>query len=44
MMTMKASSETEIAHSAERVDLIEWLANLSDRDYQACARGHRAAG
>ncbi len=28
----------------ERVDLESWLFNLSDKEYQACARGHRAAG
>jgi hypothetical protein len=44
MMMMKASSETVIAHPAERIDLMEWLTNLSDREYQACSPGHRAAG
>lgn len=41
---MKASSETSIDHPAERIDLTAWLANLSDREYQACSPGHRAAG
>jgi hypothetical protein len=41
---MKASSETLIDHSVERIDLPVWLANLSDRDYQACSPAHRAAG
>ena len=40
----KASSETVIAHPAERIDLMEWLTNLSDREYQECSPGHRAAG
>jgi predicted hotdog family 3-hydroxylacyl-ACP dehydratase len=43
-MMMKASSEAVIAHPAERIVLMEWLTNLSDREYQACSRGHRAAG
>ena len=43
-MMMKASSETVIAHPAERIDLMAWLTNLSDREYQACSPGHRAAG
>lgn len=43
-MIMKASSETVIAHPVERIDLRVWLANLSDREYQACSPGHRGAG
>lgn len=42
--TVSASCATSIAQPAERIDLVEWLANLSDRDYQACSRGHRGAG
>lgn len=41
---MKTSCETPIDHPAERIDLMAWLANLSDREYQACSPGHRAAG
>jgi hypothetical protein len=41
---MKSSSETVINLPADRIDLPAWLATLSDRDYQACARGHVAAG
>jgi len=41
---MKTSSQFAIDHPAERVDLARWLATLSDREYQACSRGHRAAG
>src|SRR5262245_3130719 len=41
---MKASSQTVIDLPADRIDLPNWLATLSDRDYQACARGHVAAG
>lgn len=41
---MKTSHETTIAYPAGRIDLMAWLASLSDRDYQACSRAHRAAG
>ena len=41
---MKTSSETVINHPAERVNLARWISTLSDRDYQACSRAHRAAG
>jgi len=41
---MKTSCETSINYPVERIDLAGWLANLSDRDYQACSPGHRAAG
>ena len=41
---MKASSQIAIDHPAERVNLPRWIATLSDREYQACSRGHRAAG
>ncbi|WP_088342956.1 MULTISPECIES: hypothetical protein [Rhodomicrobium] len=41
---MKATSETSIDYPADRIDLVGWLANLSDRDFQACSPAHRAAG
>jgi hypothetical protein len=41
---MKSSSQTVLNHPADRIDLIQWLSTMSDRDYQACSRGHRAAG
>ncbi len=41
---MKTSHETVIAYPAARIDLVRWLSTLSDRDYQACSRAHRAAG
>jgi hypothetical protein len=41
---MKSTSQAEINHPASRIDLMEWLSTLSDRDYQACSRSHRAAG
>src|SRR5262245_46932182 len=41
---MKFSSQTVIDHPADRIDLAQWLSTMSDRDYQDCSRGHRAAG
>jgi hypothetical protein len=41
---MKSTYQAEINHPASRIDLMEWLSTLSDRDYQACSRSHRAAG
>ncbi len=41
---MKTSCEATINRPLALIDLPEWLANLSDRDYQACSPGHRAGG
>jgi hypothetical protein len=41
---MKSSCETSIDHPAASIDLVEWFENFSDREYQACSTGHRAAG
>jgi hypothetical protein len=41
---MKHTGHTTLAAPIEQIDLNEWLFTLSDADYQACARGHRAAG
>jgi hypothetical protein len=41
---MKRSSMTVIDQPADRIDLAQWLSTMSDRDYQACSQGHRAAG
>jgi hypothetical protein len=41
---MKHSSRTLIDHPADRIDLARWLSTMTDREYQACSRGHRAAG
>lgn len=41
---MKSAWETSINHPEDRIDLVTWLSTLSDRDYQACSRAHRAAG
>ena len=41
---MKCSSRTVIDQRANRIDLAQWLSTMSDRDYQACSKGQRAAG
>ena len=41
---MKTSCEATINRPLALIDLPEWLANLSDRDYQACSPAHRAGG
>jgi hypothetical protein len=41
---MKSSSQILISHPVERVNLARWISTLTDRDYQACSRAHRAAG
>ena len=41
---MKFTQEAVIDAPITAVDLEEWLFNLSDSDYQAASRGHRAAG
>ncbi len=41
---MKATSQTVINLPVEGIDVSAWLAQLSDRDYQACSPGHLAAG
>ncbi|MFJ8941528.1 transposase [Streptomyces sp. NPDC102365] len=41
---MKHTGYATLDVPAGRVDLEDWLFTLSDAEYQACARGHRAAG
>jgi hypothetical protein len=41
---MKFSQQAVIRAPIEHVDLEQWLFTLSDSDYQAAARGHRALG
>jgi hypothetical protein len=41
---MKYTAEATINAPVERVDLEKWLYALSDKEYQACARGHRGSG
>ena len=36
--------EARIPLSVEAIHLDEWLFNLSEADYRACARGHQAVG
>jgi len=43
-VSMKSSSHVPIRFGAERINLPAWLSSLSDSDYQACSRGHIAAG
>ncbi|MGH6736072.1 MAG: hypothetical protein ACRECX_08335 [Methyloceanibacter sp.] len=33
-----------IDHPADGIDLAKWLSTMTDREYQACSRSHRAAG
>ena len=41
---MRYSHEASIPLAADAIDLAEWLFGLSEADYGACARGHRAIG
>ena len=41
---MKGSSRTVIDQPVDRIDLAQWLYTMTDREYQACSRAHRAAG
>jgi hypothetical protein len=41
---MKVSHQAVIHAAADEVNLEQWLFTMSDSDYQAAARGHRAAG
>jgi hypothetical protein len=41
---MKYTGHATLAAPIEQVDLENWLFTLSDAEYQAAARGHRAAG
>ena len=41
---MKFTQQTVINAPVEQVDLEDWLFTLSDSDYQATAKGHKAAG
>lgn len=43
-MSIERKSEAVIEARTDDIDLEEWIFGLSDTDYQACARGHRAAG
>jgi hypothetical protein len=41
---MRHTGNTTLAAPSDRIDLSNWLFTLSDAEYQATARGHRAAG
>ena len=41
---MKYTAEATIDAPVEQVDLEKWFYSLSDKEYQACAKGHRGAG
>ena len=41
---MKFTQQAVIDAPIDQVDLENWLFTLSDADYQAASRGHRAAG
>jgi len=41
---MRHTGSVTLNVAASQVDLENWLFTLSDTEYQACARGHRAAG
>jgi hypothetical protein len=43
-MTLRATAHATVDVPAAHVDVENWLFGLSDEEYQACARGHRAAG
>ena len=43
-MTLRRTAHATLDVPSARVDLENWLFSLSDEEYQACARGHRAAG
>ncbi len=43
-MTIRRTSHATLDVPSREIDLESWLFGLSDEEYQACARGHRAAG
>jgi hypothetical protein len=43
-MTLRRTAHATLDVPSAEVDLENWLFALSDEEYQACARGHRAAG
>ena len=43
-LSVKRSSQAVIDQPADRIDLAQWLSTMTDREYQACSRAHRAAG
>lgn len=43
-MTLQRTARATLDMPSDDLDLESWLFGLSDAEYQACARGHRAAG
>src|SRR5262245_22921017 len=43
-MTLRRTSRASLDVPGEEINLEAWLFGLSDEEYQACARGHKAAG
>lgn len=43
-MTLQRTSRATLDVPSHEIDLGRWIYELSDADYQACERGHRAAG
>src|SRR5262245_50132485 len=43
-MTLQRTARASLDMPSDELDLARWLFELSDADYQACARGPRAAG
>jgi hypothetical protein len=43
-MTIRRTAHATLEVPSADIDLERWLFELSDEEYQACARGHRAAG
>ena len=43
-MTLRRTAHVTLNVPIEEIDLARWLFALSDEEYQACARGHHAAG
>ncbi|SOX55771.1 hypothetical protein MAAFP003_4465 [Mycobacterium ahvazicum] len=44
MVLMEFEQHTTIDLPANRLDVPKWLFGMTDREYQRCAKGHRAAG
>src|SRR5262245_41161309 len=43
-MTLRRTCRVTLDVPSDDTDLESWLFGLTDEEYQACARGHRAAG
>ena len=43
-MSISHTAHVTLSEPSDQIDLEAWLFGLSDSDYQACAKGHQAAG